>query len=262
MNNESEAQVEKPRPVHNPVSVAANKEIKELKTVSSSPFKNTNNQPANSPANPPVPSSTVNPNKPPTVGKLKISQQFLQTSSSVTSTTPNGGSNLSAVPEPVQPSEPEPVSAPAPAPPPPAPAASNGSAGIVYQPPSFLRQTQHSDNEDDEWADNADPIKITPSHAAPLATYDDHEDQSANAALNNNNNIHHQEEEFNSQQSNGAADTGLTAVAIYDYQAADEDEISFDPSDVITNIVKVHNFNPLQNHLFLILNKTFIFRFV
>nr|XP_061811140.1 src substrate protein p85-like [Nerophis lumbriciformis] len=31
-------------------------------------------------------------------------------------------------------------------------------------------------------------------------------------------------------------DTGVTAVALYDYQAAGEDEISFDPDDIITNI--------------------------
>ena len=30
--------------------------------------------------------------------------------------------------------------------------------------------------------------------------------------------------------------TGLVAVALYDYQAAAEDELSFDPDDVITNI--------------------------
>ncbi|CAG0879959.1 unnamed protein product [Darwinula stevensoni] len=32
------------------------------------------------------------------------------------------------------------------------------------------------------------------------------------------------------------ADTGITAIALYDYQAADEDELSFDPDDIITNI--------------------------
>ncbi|XP_022236226.1 src substrate cortactin-like [Limulus polyphemus] len=30
--------------------------------------------------------------------------------------------------------------------------------------------------------------------------------------------------------------TGVSAVALYDYQAADIDEISFDPDDIITNI--------------------------
>jgi len=35
------------------------------------------------------------------------------------------------------------------------------------------------------------------------------------------------------------ADTGMTAVALYDYQAGDSDEISFEPDDVITNIEMV-----------------------
>merc|ERR1712018_1122976 len=32
---------------------------------------------------------------------------------------------------------------------------------------------------------------------------------------------------------------GLTAIALYDYQAAADDEISFDPNDIITNIEMV-----------------------
>ena len=32
---------------------------------------------------------------------------------------------------------------------------------------------------------------------------------------------------------------GLTAVAIYDYQKNDDDEISFEPDDIITNIEQV-----------------------
>jgi len=34
-------------------------------------------------------------------------------------------------------------------------------------------------------------------------------------------------------------DTGLVAIALYDYQAAAEDELSFDPDDVITHIEMV-----------------------
>nr|XP_020458294.1 src substrate cortactin isoform X2 [Monopterus albus] len=34
-------------------------------------------------------------------------------------------------------------------------------------------------------------------------------------------------------------DLGVTAVALYDYQAAGDDEISFDPDDIITNIEKI-----------------------
>ncbi|CAH0553266.1 unnamed protein product [Brassicogethes aeneus] len=34
-------------------------------------------------------------------------------------------------------------------------------------------------------------------------------------------------------------DTGLTAVALYDYQAAADDEVSFDPDDIITHIEQI-----------------------
>ncbi|KAH8294729.1 hypothetical protein KR018_002222 [Drosophila ironensis] len=34
-------------------------------------------------------------------------------------------------------------------------------------------------------------------------------------------------------------DTGIHAIALYDYQAADDDEISFDPDDVVTHIDKI-----------------------
>lgn len=34
-------------------------------------------------------------------------------------------------------------------------------------------------------------------------------------------------------------DTGITAIALYDYQAAASDEISFDPDDIVTHIEKV-----------------------
>lgn len=34
-------------------------------------------------------------------------------------------------------------------------------------------------------------------------------------------------------------DTGLSAIALYDYQAAADDEISFDPDDIITHIEMV-----------------------
>lgn len=37
-------------------------------------------------------------------------------------------------------------------------------------------------------------------------------------------------------QGNEDEDLGQTAIALYDYQAADDDEISFDPNDLITNI--------------------------
>uniref|UniRef100_A0A3B1J226 Cortactin n=2 Tax=Astyanax mexicanus TaxID=7994 RepID=A0A3B1J226_ASTMX len=39
-----------------------------------------------------------------------------------------------------------------------------------------------------------------------------------------------------SQSYDYGEDLGVTAVALYDYQAAGDDEISFDPDDIITNI--------------------------
>lgn len=48
------------------------------------------------------------------------------------------------------------------------------------------------------------------------------------------------EQLFNPQEKNGSQEgeeeLGLTAVALYDYQAAAEDEITFDPDEIITNI--------------------------
>jgi cortactin len=81
-------------------------------------------------------------------------------------------------------------------------------------------------DSEDEWADNSEIIKIEPTHvttAAPLATYEE------DADLPNNNN--------NNNNNNGS--NKLTAIALYDYQAADADEISFDPNDIITDIVQV-----------------------
>uniref|UniRef100_A0A8C6M6M0 Cortactin n=1 Tax=Nothobranchius furzeri TaxID=105023 RepID=A0A8C6M6M0_NOTFU len=45
-----------------------------------------------------------------------------------------------------------------------------------------------------------------------------------------------QEDRVDKQQYDYSEDLGVTAVALYDYQAAGDDEISFDPDDIITNI--------------------------
>lgn len=46
-------------------------------------------------------------------------------------------------------------------------------------------------------------------------------------------------EEVQDFQEDEIVDTGLTAVALYDYQAAADDEISFDPEDIITHVETV-----------------------
>ena len=43
------------------------------------------------------------------------------------------------------------------------------------------------------------------------------------------------------QNTGGVGGEGIRAVAIYDYQAADDDELSFDPDDMIYDIEKVNN---------------------
>lgn len=45
-------------------------------------------------------------------------------------------------------------------------------------------------------------------------------------------------------------DTGLVAIALYDYQSAADDEISFDPEDIITHIEMVSKVFHLKNTLF------------
>lgn len=42
-------------------------------------------------------------------------------------------------------------------------------------------------------------------------------------------------------------DTGLKAIALYDYEATAEDEISFDPNDIITHIEQVNAFCIFQS---------------
>jgi len=41
------------------------------------------------------------------------------------------------------------------------------------------------------------------------------------------------------EDTQGVPQTGVTARALYDYQAADNDELTFDPEDIITNIDKI-----------------------
>lgn len=61
-------------------------------------------------------------------------------------------------------------------------------------------------------------------------------------------------EEIQEYQEDEIVDTGLTAIALYDYQAAADDEISFDPEDIITHVETVSflckNFGLNFNELF------------
>lgn len=133
---------------------------------------------------------------------------------------------------------------------------------------------QSNGTEEDEWGESVDPVKITPTYGvAPLASHD--EESFNTSSLNHQQQTYEQQVDYNQQQQtvqyesevNGAynehhnqqqeqpaeqqtttyaSENGVTAVALYDYQAADEDEISFDPNDIITNIEQVRSFKLFQ----------------
>ena len=134
------------------------------------------------------------------------------------------------------------------------------SQNTNFSPPSYLKQQNLSDNED-EWGDNASEIKITPTYA-PLATYDEQFEEThqsplkmqagfqSNATPNENSYNYEAEQQHVNENYNefkyADADptqpppsSGLSAIALYDYQASDSDEISFDPNDIITDIIQV-----------------------
>jgi hypothetical protein len=141
------------------------------------------------------------------------------------------------------------------------------------KPSAFIPPPYKESDEDDEWADHGNgPIDIMPTNA-PLATFNEDEtDESYNSPIkngnhnNNNNGFHHTtnntippdesnsvpdyyEQQQQQQEQNVYIDESVvknnsfSAIAIYDYQATDTDEISFDPNDIITDIVQVNHFS-------------------
>lgn len=116
-------------------------------------------------------------------------------------------------------------------------------------PPSYLNHHRDETEEEDEWADNPEPIKLEPtkSAVAPLATLEDQDDEASltatynhQQAANNQNGNHYDETVSPAIVSPASLQkASISAVALYDYQAADDDEISFDPNDIITDIVQV-----------------------
>lgn len=253
-----------------PSPVITEPKVPLLKSVSSSPFKLQQNQQQ----------QLNNQLKPQSNGKLKINSQFLQNNQSNNNfnnsngnqapnkhkSSYNNSNNTSIVPSNQQPSEPNQ---------PPASSQLASHTIPVAQPPAFLRQQNKSDDEDDDWGDNADPVQIMPT-IAPLATYDETEEQFSSplkmqtglaAAPSYNrteiyeaeevyceetqynqqnsdypNQQYEQQQQFNvnqQHQEEKQANSSLKAIALYDYQANDTDEISFDPEDTITDIVQI-----------------------
>ncbi|KAG7234525.1 hypothetical protein INR49_004511 [Caranx melampygus] len=93
-----------------------------------------------------------------------------------------------------------------------------------------------------------EPAAVAPAayHAAEEPTYDAAEENGEQLYEAEPQNQYTQQDELyqnpeetaagDGQQYEYGEDLGVTAVALYDYQAAGDDEISFDPDDIITNI--------------------------
>ncbi|CAH1119337.1 unnamed protein product [Phaedon cochleariae] len=96
------------------------------------------------------------------------------------------------------------------------------------------QQKQDDSDSDDQVYENFDSstIKRAGHHTEQQATPTISEPAAATTAQ-----CETQETEEYSQED--IVDTGITAIALYDYQAAADDEISFDPDNVITHIDKI-----------------------
>ena len=131
---------------------------------------------------------------------------------------------------------------------------SNGHSQQAYNPP--INNYKETNDEDDEWGENASELKILPTTSAPIATFNDdyHDDYQTsvdnysnseqNVNINNNYTNQISNEQFDAHEqvnlNTNQQTSNITAIALYDYQATDSDEISFDPNDTITDIVQVN----------------------
>ncbi|XP_050399606.1 drebrin-like protein A isoform X2 [Patella vulgata] len=88
-----------------------------------------------------------------------------------------------------------------------------------------LPKRQDSDDEETEEQEWEDEPQETVSAASPPAS-----SQPTYVV---------EEDDIQTPTDNGGVSTGLTATALYDYQATDETEITFDPGDMILNIEQI-----------------------
>ncbi|XP_056006121.1 drebrin-like protein B isoform X3 [Ostrea edulis] len=107
------------------------------------------------------------------------------------------------------------------------------------------QDSDEENNNDDDWGeDNAEEphIPAVQSHLPPpdedqFSAPPPDEDQNTQEMHTQNGDVHTDPDQQQVREKYGLQpEHGLCAVALYDYQAADESEISFDPEDVITNI--------------------------
>uniref|UniRef100_A0A8C1GML2 Cortactin n=1 Tax=Cyprinus carpio TaxID=7962 RepID=A0A8C1GML2_CYPCA len=93
------------------------------------------------------------------------------------------------------------------------------------------RQAKEKQEQEEEEVENSANIyEVEPVSAEP--TYE----EPVQEDLYQNPEPDEQNQTSGAQSYESGEDLGVTAVALYDYQAAGDDEISFDPDDIITNI--------------------------
>ncbi|RVE66255.1 hypothetical protein OJAV_G00124400 [Oryzias javanicus] len=123
---------------------------------------------------------------------------------------------------------PSPVSPASPGPAPAAPSFTPPRSSPSPVQPAGHEEVAYPDEE--EWSDEFDDDAETLNSELYEAPVDHHENLYENTEP-----TEYQDQEFDVQEPG----TGLRARALYDYQAADETEITFDPDDIITNIEKI-----------------------
>ncbi|XP_064631098.1 drebrin-like protein B isoform X2 [Lineus longissimus] len=142
-------------------------------------------------------------------------------------------------PEPVREPSPEPVREPSPEPvrepsPEPVPVAAPVNKNLFQQ---GLPQRPDSDEEEEEADDWNDSEPVSAPVSAPVVEPEPEPQPLDNDAFQNN--VVEENANEETKEIIIPPEAGLCCAALYDYQAEDDTEISFDPGDVITNVEQI-----------------------
>eukprot|EP00090_Calanus_glacialis_P031252 TRINITY_DN5136_c0_g1_i1.p1 TRINITY_DN5136_c0_g1~~TRINITY_DN5136_c0_g1_i1.p1 ORF type:complete len:490 (-),score=185.68 TRINITY_DN5136_c0_g1_i1:92-1561(-) len=157
-----------------------------------------------------------------------------------------GQMNFTAPPGPAPP-KPLPLSQPAPAPillnatPPVSPPANNNTPSIsdIAPPPPAFESSPSPEERNEVVVLTEDPLEWNNDEAAPSQNADLHHASPATISPSPTPREEDEEELKESTDSPALDSYGTCAVALYDYQASDETEISFDPGQIISHIDQI-----------------------
>ncbi|VDH93197.1 cortactin [Mytilus galloprovincialis] len=103
---------------------------------------------------------------------------------------------------------------------------------VMVPNPDYSGTSAQEDYEPDAYGDVAAPTEIQEEEQDEYDDVQQYKQEPVEESTHRDNES--TEQDYEPQVSSGEA--GKTAVALYDYQAADDDELTFDPDDLITNI--------------------------